>query len=152
MGFDALCVLVVQGVAPGDCGAPRKAQPIGRYRILLVEDDDSVAQLVEEMLKELGYEVIRAADALAALEVLRRDGAFDLVFSDMVMPGDIGGLDLARDIGRLRPSLPVILTTGYSAAAAAAANEGRRVLIKPYRIEALASELDTALNGLPRAS
>ncbi len=132
--------------------APRKAQPVGRYRILLVEDDDSVAQLVEEMLKELGYEVVRAADALAALEVLRKDGAFDLVFSDMVMPGDIGGLDLARDIGRLRPSLPVILTTGYSAAAAAAANEGRRVLIKPYRIEALASELDTALNGLPRAS
>jgi DNA-binding NtrC family response regulator len=66
------------------------------------------------------------------------------------MPGDIGGLDLARDISRLRPSLPVILTTGYSAAAAAATNEGRRVLIKPYRIEALAAELDTALSGPAR--
>ena len=132
--------------------APRPSEPAGRHRILMVEDDDSVAQLVEEMLRELGYEVVRTGDALAALETLRKDGAFDLVFSDMVMPGDVGGLDLARDISRLRPSLPVILTTGYSAAAAAATNEGRRVLIKPYRIEALASELDTALNGVARAS
>lgn len=127
--------------------APRIAEPAGRHRILMVEDDDSVAQLVEEMLRELGYEVLRTGDALAALEVLRKDGAFDLVFSDMVMPGDIGGLDLARDISRLRPSLPVVLTTGYSAAAAAATNEGRRVLVKPYRIEALAAELDTVLNA-----
>jgi CheY-like chemotaxis protein len=131
--------------------APRKLEPAGRHRVLLVEDDDSVAQLVEEMLRELGYDVARTADALAALDVLRRDGAFDLVFSDMVMPGDLGGLDLARDISRLRPTLPVILTTGYSAAAAAATNEGRRVLIKPYRIEALAAELDTALSGPARA-
>jgi DNA-binding LytR/AlgR family response regulator len=66
----------------------------------------------------------------------------------MVMPGDIGGLDLARDISRLRPDLPVVLTTGYSAAAAAAANEGRRVLIKPYRIERLATELDAVFSGV----
>lgn len=117
-------------------------------RILMVEDDDSVAQLVEEMLRELGYDVVRAGDALSALETLRQDVAFDLVFSDMVMPGDIGGLDLARDISRLRPDLPVILTTGYSAAAASAANEGRRVLIKPYRIERLATELDAVFSGV----
>ena len=132
--------------------APRKLEPAGRHRVLLVEDDDSVAQLVEEMLRELGYEVARASDALAALALLSKDGAFDLVFSDMVMPGDMGGLDLARDISRLRPSLPVILTTGYSAAAAAATTEGRRVLIKPYRIEALAAELDTALSGAARSA
>jgi len=132
--------------------APRPPSAAGRHRILLVEDDDNVAQLVEEMLRELGYEVVRAGDALAALEVLRNDSAFDLVFSDMVMPGDVGGLDLARDISRLRPNLPVILTTGYSAAAAAATNEGRRVLIKPYRIEALAAEFDAALSGVARAS
>ena len=121
-------------------------------RILLVEDDDSVAQLVEEMLRELGYDVARVGDALSALETLRQDIAFDLVFSDMVMPGDVGGLDLARDITRLRPDLPVVLTTGYSAAAAAATNEGRRVLIKPYRIELLATELDAVFSGVKRAS
>ncbi len=123
-----------------------------RHRVLMVEDDDSVAQLVEEMLRELDYDVRRVGDAPSALEALRAEGAFDLVFSDMVMPGDIGGLDLARDISRLRPDLPVILTTGYSAAAAAAANEGRRVLIKPYRIEALATELHSVLSGERRAS
>jgi DNA-binding LytR/AlgR family response regulator len=89
---------------------------------------------------------------LSALAKLRQDIVFDLVFSDMVMPGDVGGLDLARDITRLRPELPVVLTTGYSAAAAAAANEGRRVLIKPYRIERLASELDAVFSGVKRAS
>jgi signal transduction histidine kinase len=137
--------------APPVAVAPREAGPAGR-RVLLVEDDDSVAQLVEEMLRELGYDVERAGDALKALEALRNDIAFDLVFSDMVMPGDLGGLDLARDISRLRPDLPVLLTTGYSAAAAAAANEGRRVLVKPYRIEALAVELDAMLTAVRRAS
>jgi CheY-like chemotaxis protein len=139
--------LAVEAVA----APPREAGPAGR-RVLLVEDDDSVAQLVEEMLRELGYDVARAGDALKALEALRNDIAFDLVFSDMVMPGDLGGLDLARDISRLRPDLPVLLTTGYSAAAAAATNEGRRVLVKPYRIEALAVELDAMLTGVKRAS
>ncbi|MDR6626828.1 ATP-binding protein [Caulobacter segnis] len=121
-----------------------------RQRVLLVEDDDSVAHLVEEMLRELGYEVRRVGDGASALEALRADPGFQLVFSDMVMPGDIGGLDLARDISRLRPDLPVVLTTGYSAAAAAASKEGRRVLVKPYRIEALAAELDAVLAGPSR--
>ncbi len=129
-----------------------RPDPIGRRRILLVEDDDNVAQLVEEMLNELGYEARRVPAALPALELLKRGEGFDLVFSDMVMPGDIGGLDLARDISRQWPDLPVVLTTGYSAAAAAATGEGRRVLVKPYRIEALAAELDAALSRVAKAS
>lgn len=123
-----------------------------RQRILLVEDDDSVAHLVEEMLRELGYDVQRVGDGAGALDMLRSDPGFQLVFSDMVMPGDIGGLDLARDISRLRPDLPVVLTTGYSAAAAAASKEGRRVLVKPYRIEALAAELEAVLAGPSRSA
>ncbi|PZR37155.1 ATP-binding protein [Caulobacter segnis] len=131
-------------VAPAE--RPRLAEG-ERRRVLMVEDDDSVAQLVEEMLRELGYEVTRVGDGPSAFETLRTDPGHHLVFSDMVMPGDIGGLDLARDLSRLRPDLPVLLTTGYSAAAAAASREGRRVLVKPYRIEALAAELDTLLAG-----
>ncbi|HJV40293.1 ATP-binding protein [Caulobacter sp.] len=137
-------------VAPAPAAATGKASPAGRQRVLLVEDDDSVAQLVEEMLRELGYEVSRVGDGASALEALRADPDVQLVFSDMVMPGDIGGLDLARDISRLRPDLPVVLTTGYSAAAAAASKEGRRVLVKPYRIEALAAELEAVLVGPAR--
>ena len=128
-----------------------RADPQAR-RILLVEDDDSVAQLVEEMLRELAYDVVRVGEAASALESLGRDAGFDLVFSDMVMPGDIGGLDLAREVARRRPDLPVVLTTGYSAAAAAAAHEGRRVLIKPYRIETLAAELDAVFSDVKQAS
>lgn len=129
---------------------PVRANPEGRQRILLVEDDDNVAHLVEEMLQELGYETRRAAAAAPALDLLGAGEIFDLVFSDMVMPGDIGGLDLAREIQRRWPRLPVILTTGYSAAATAASGEGRRVLVKPYRIEALASELEAVLSGAGR--
>jgi DNA-binding NtrC family response regulator len=110
----------------------------------VVEDDDAVAELVTEMLDELGYSSFRAPTAAKALEALGADG-FDLVFSDMVMPGDMGGLDLAREIARRRPDLPIILTTGYSSAAASAMAEGLRLLVKPYRIDALAAELKEAL-------
>ncbi|MDB5431720.1 MAG: integral rane sensor hybrid histidine kinase [Caulobacter sp.] len=116
-----------------------------RRRLLVVEDDDAVADLVTEMLDELGYDAVRAPTASGALDTLGADSRFDLVFSDMVMPGEMGGLDLAREIGRRRPDLPIILTTGYSAAAAAVQAEGLRLLVKPYRIDALAEELQAAL-------
>ena len=120
------------------------ATPIGGQRILLVEDDDSVAELVGDMLHRLGYVAVREANAAAALNTLsKRD--FDLVFSDMIMPGDMNGLELAREIARRRPDLPIILTTGYSPAANAAAQEGLRLLVKPYRMEDLASELRRVL-------
>jgi signal transduction histidine kinase/CheY-like chemotaxis protein len=133
--------------APAPTAEPAPARPL---RVLLVEDDDNVAGLVAEMLGEIGYGAVRAPTADAALERLRRDGPFDIVFSDMVMPGDKSGLDLAHDIARERPDLPVVLTTGYSAAAAAAAAEGLRLLVKPYRIETLAAELQAAMAGGPR--
>jgi signal transduction histidine kinase/ActR/RegA family two-component response regulator len=118
-----------------------------RGRILLVEDDDNVADLVAEMLTELGYDAVRAAAAAAALDTLGLDDKFDLVLSDMVMPGDMNGLELAREISRDRPHLPIVLTTGYSAAAAMAGAAGIRLLLKPYRIEALAAELQAALTA-----
>ncbi len=116
----------------------------GRGHVLLVEDDDGVAALVSQMLQELGYDPERAASAAEALEVLEGGGAFDLVFSDMVMPGAMDGMELAREIGRRRPDLPVVLTTGFSEAATVANQEGLRLLLKPYRIEALAAELEAA--------
>jgi DNA-binding LytR/AlgR family response regulator len=67
-----------------------------------------------------------------------------MVLSDMVMPGERNGLDLAREIWKRRAGVPILLTTGYSEAAAQATAEGVRVLLKPYRIEALASELEAA--------
>ena len=125
--------------------APKPSQRDERNgRILLVEDEDSVANLVGEMLQELGYDVLRAASAAAALRVLEGEQAFVLVFSDMVMPGRMSGMDLAREVSRRRPDLPVVLTTGFSEAAAQAREQGFRLLMKPYRIETLASALEAA--------
>ncbi|MDB5687691.1 MAG: integral rane sensor hybrid histidine kinase, partial [Rhizorhabdus sp.] len=114
-------------------------------QILLVEDDDSVAEMVGDMLKELGYGVDRVPTADSALDTLMAARGFDLVLSDMMMPGKLNGLDLAHAVTQNWPKLPVILMTGYSAAAASAAKEGIRLLVKPYRMEDLSAELQSAL-------
>jgi signal transduction histidine kinase/ActR/RegA family two-component response regulator len=123
----------------------KRAARKGHSRVLLVEDDDAVASLVCDMLIELGYEPTRATNAAGALDILQVQG-FDLVFSDMVMPGKMSGLDLARRIAAQRPGLPILLTTGFSASATAAAEEGLRLLVKPYGIDKLAAELHAALD------
>jgi signal transduction histidine kinase/CheY-like chemotaxis protein len=128
-------------------GAPtpkmRDALPPGV--VLLVEDDDSVAAAVSGMLTELGYRVVRAADAMSALAVIDRgEEPIDVMFSDMVMPGAMDGAALAEAVLQRRPDLPVVLTTGFSDAAESAQRKGLRLLAKPYRIEALAAELAAA--------
>ncbi|HYE43283.1 MAG TPA: response regulator, partial [Caulobacteraceae bacterium] len=125
---------------------PRRAAGRAKGRVLMVEDDDAVASMVSQMLAQLGYRASRASTADAALKVLEADQKFDLVFSDMVMPGDMDGRALAREIRRLYPHLPVLLTTGYSEAAAQAAGDGLRLLMKPYRIDALAAAVKAARN------
>jgi PAS domain S-box-containing protein len=117
-----------------------------RGSVLLVEDDDEVASLVTEMLGELGYRVTRAASAQGALGALADDRAVDLVFSDVLMPGAMNGMDLAREVRRRRPHMPILLTTGYSGTAfKEAASEHINVLRKPYEIHALDSALRAAL-------
>jgi signal transduction histidine kinase/CheY-like chemotaxis protein len=121
-----------------------------RGRGLMVEDDDEGAAMVDQMLAELGYRVARAADADSALKTLEADSRFDLVFSDMVMPGDMDGRSLVREIQRRHPSLPVLLTTGYSEAAELATAEGLRLLPKPYRIDTLAEAIRAARSDMRR--
>lgn len=109
--------------------------------VLLAEDDTQVADIVVQMLVELGYEVRHVDDAKGALELIDKGLPADVLLSDMVMPGEMGGLDLARAARQRRPELPVLLMTGYSAAASAAAEEDIPLLTKPFGIEALGSEL-----------
>jgi len=115
-------------------------------RLLLVEDDDAVAAGVGHMIRDLGYTYVRAAQAADALHLLEQGERFDLVFSDMVMPGQMDGLMLAKTIRDRHPGLPVVLTTGFSEAAATATAERFRLLSKPYGIEALAALLGEALS------
>jgi CheY-like chemotaxis protein len=113
----------------------------GNGRVLLVEDNPSVAEVCAEMLEQLGYSVTRASDGLEALEAIEQNG-IDLMFSDIVMPGKLDGIDLARQVRRLRPDLPILLTTGYSGAR----KSEFPILRKPYQIH----ELSEALAALAR--
>ncbi len=118
-----------------------------RRLILLVEDDPHVAELVTETLGELGYESVsktNAADALTALDAGLRP---DLLLSDMVMPGAMNGLDLAREVRRKWPDVAILLMTGYSAAISAALGEDFELLTKPYRMEQLRGRLARLLDG-----
>lgn len=137
------------GVAPlpRPDGPSQATNTTGGGRILLVEDDDAVAAGVGHMLRDLGYTYVRAAQAADALVLLETGQQVDLVFSDMVMPGEIDGLSLAKTIRDRHPNLPVILTTGYSEAAAAAAAERLPLLLKPYSLSKLA---DTLSDLMPR--
>ena len=117
--------------------------------MLLVEDNPDVAEVARLLLEELGYDVIHAANVAAAREALAR-GSIDVVLSDIVMPGGADGLDLAREV-RQRQSLPVVLATGYSDQAQAAANEGFAILRKPYSMSGLNDALREALGAAAKA-
>jgi CheY-like chemotaxis protein len=82
--------------------------------VLLVEDNAQVGALVMEMLTELGYEVLRVASADAALGALADGRKIDVVFSDVMMPGTMNGIELARKLKQERPDLPVLLSSGYA--------------------------------------
>jgi signal transduction histidine kinase/CheY-like chemotaxis protein len=116
-----------------------------RGTILLVEDDDDVAAVVGEMLTELGYGFVRAASSEDALTALADGRPVDLVFSDIMMPGGMNGLDLIREVRRRHPRLAALLTSGYAdAAVRQAAVERISVLAKPYAMQTLERALDLA--------
>ncbi|MBY0323298.1 MAG: response regulator [Reyranella sp.] len=131
--------------APAD---PPPARLAERVRVLLVEDNAAVAEVTRELLAELGYDVVHAADVAAARAALEGE-AIDVVLSDIVMPGGANGLDLAREV-RQRGGLPVVLATGYSDQAQAAANEGFAILRKPYSMNGLHDALREALGPVER--
>src|SRR3984957_1091992 len=131
--------------------APRRADIPAKHNgglgsILLVEDNDEVATLVTEMLRELDYRVTRAASAQGALGALADEREIDLLLSEIMMPGTMNGMGLAREVRRRRPGRPILLTTGYAGAAVQEDEVGSiDILCKPYAIEALDAALRVAL-------
>jgi CheY-like chemotaxis protein len=105
------------------------------YKVLVVEDDDQVAATVCAMFEELGHKPRRVSSADEALALLQAPSTFDLIFSDIVMPGGRSGIDLAREVERRGLGVPLLLTTGYSGREDVEA--GRPVLRKPYEIKDL---------------
>jgi two-component system NtrC family sensor kinase len=116
-------------------------------RVLLVEDSPEVAEVCSAYLEQLGYTVTSVSNGKAALDFLERKGPVDLVFSDILMPGGMNGVDLARTIRERYPRLPVLLCTGYSGSAQDAVEQGFVVLQKPYNIATLRKSLQEAFAG-----
>jgi two-component system, NtrC family, sensor kinase len=114
---------------------------VGAGTVLVVEDNPEVGEVAAAYLERLGYRVKSAASGQAALDILESTPGIDIIFSDILMPGGISGIDLARVARRRHPGVPVLLATGYSDGAQDAAGQGFRVLQKPYDIAALQQAL-----------
>jgi signal transduction histidine kinase/CheY-like chemotaxis protein len=129
-------------------GPTAAAHPERRGRILLVEDNEEVGAFAESMLSELGHSVVRARNADEAIAAIEAGTVFDVMFSDVMMPG-LSGIELAKIIRARRPGLPIVLTTGYSEQIARTGSEDLPVVLKPYRPDNLVRALDDALAQSP---
>jgi PAS domain S-box-containing protein len=119
-------------------------RPVQIGRILVVEDDADVRAMTVETLTAIGYEIVTAPDGVAALAILQRGDQFDVLFTDIVMPKGMTGLDLARQARALRPHLKVLLASGYPQAAlpkGGTLDPEFAFLAKPYRWSELADRL-----------
>jgi len=118
----------------------------GAERILLVEDDPTVLALTLDMLTGLGYEAVTATHAGEALKIIHSEAPIDLLFSDVVMPGGISGVELARAAREARPGLPVLLTSGFMGDGTALETAEFPLLDKPYETATLAAKLRKILD------
>ncbi len=130
---------------PADDPAPVRG---GGETVLAVEDKADLRRIVVRQLRELGYRVVEAGNAREALAVLESE-AIDLLFSDIVMPGPLNGIDLAHETAERWPLVKIVLTTGYSGIKFTPSQPTHdvRLLSKPYSNERLAAILREALEG-----
>ena len=134
--------------AAGEIGRAESAPPLGHEHILLVEDEDMVRATVASMLQELGYRVSEAVDGYAALSMIAANTPFDLVLTDVVMPGGLSGWDLAERVWAQRPQLKFLFSTGYTdnpILRRAQLDARVQVLAKPYNRRDLASMLRSVI-------
>jgi PAS domain S-box-containing protein len=122
--------------------------PRGKETILLVEDREKVRRFANRILSHLGYNLIEAENAAKALEYLQSNNEVDLLFTDIVMPGDMDGRDLARYASSLKSTLKILLTTGMESRAERGSDFHLNfpLLRKPYSAEQLAQSIRSVLN------
>jgi len=126
--------------------------PTARRRaghILVVEDNPDVGEVTATLLEQLGYRVDRAENAADALRILEDGDAFDLVFSDIVMPNGMNGIHLAQEVNERYPAIGVLLTTGYSDVAVAAETRFP-ILRKPFELAGLQRAVGEVLGQVRR--
>jgi PAS domain S-box-containing protein len=133
-----------------DSAAPTAPRKGGGETILVVEDNPDVRRLVLRQLRDLGYEVIEAANGPQALQILDGGASIDLLFTDVVMPGGMTGRQLAEAAKVRRPGLKTLFTSGYtedSILRLGKLDPGVRLLSKPYRKHELATRIRETLDG-----
>ena len=131
--------------------AEATSQSAGRGEtILVVEDNPDVKSVAVTLLEQLNYRTVAVDNAKSALNLLATGTPIDLVFTDVMLPGDLDGVALAQAIGKKHPRVPVLLTSGY--AKALAARHGLPILRKPYQLSALAEAIRSTLDPRPAES
>jgi signal transduction histidine kinase/DNA-binding response OmpR family regulator len=143
--FDLQLPLTTAAESPRPSPAAETALIGGAEHILVVEDDPDVLALCVDILTELGYRCTTATSASEAQRLLQSEHSFDLLFSDVVMPGGINGIQLANLAVETRPGLRVLLTSGYLGEEAVHQPHGFTVLDKPYQRQTLAMRLREVL-------
>ncbi len=127
------------------------AQLAGRSEVILVvEDEDMVRAAAVGMLRDMGYTCMHAANGAEALQMLKSGAKIDLLFTDVIMPGEVKSRDLANQAQALYPNLPVLFTSGYTENAIVhhgRLDEGVHLLSKPYQREDLARRVRSLLDG-----
>jgi signal transduction histidine kinase/ActR/RegA family two-component response regulator len=144
----------VEEISAAPVGKAAELAPVPRARtgetILVVEDNEGVREYAKEVLEDLGYGALTAADANQGVEVFARARRVDLLFTDVVLPGGVNGRELATRLRERNPALPVLYTTGYTRNAIV--HQGRldadvELLNKPYTQQDLARKLRAMLDA-----
>ncbi len=139
-----------QPEAPSPEPTTRRPEDASVRHILLVEDNQEVAAITADIIRTLGHEVVHVDSARKALEILTSaKTAFQLLITDVVMPDGMDGIQLAHQVRRALPSLPIILVSGYNEAGPAEAS-GFRLLRKPLPTQQLAQAIEAELGTFPR--
>lgn len=148
-----VCVYLPRHHGAGECSmaVPVPAPLIrsgNKETILVVDDEPTVRMLLVEVLEELGYEVVEAADSLIGLRILQSEARIDLLVSDVGLPGGMNGRQMADAARVTRPELKVLFITGYAENAALGdghLKQGMAVVTKPFQVQALAERVRTML-------
>jgi signal transduction histidine kinase/DNA-binding response OmpR family regulator len=155
LGEGAAFEITLPAIATGPVRASVPTVPsedaTGSERILVVEDDPAVLALAVDTLEGLGYHVTTARNAASALRRLDGSRSFEMLFSDVIMPGGVSGLDLARQARGKNPKLKVLLTSGFIGEEAIDWADEYPMLDKPYDAPSLAAKVRAILDAEARA-
>ncbi|MBN3753862.1 PAS domain-containing protein [Paraburkholderia sp. Tr-20389] len=140
----------VGGNAQRRPSAPKAIEKAGNEMILIVDDRVEVAEVAQAMLEQIGYRTRVVLNTKEAMDILQEGTHLDLLFTDLIMPGNMNGVMLAREARRLHPKIKVLLTTGYADASLERTDTNGSefdMIHKPYRRAELARKVRIVLNG-----